>query len=388
MQYQVGGSLSFEAASYVERQADRKLYKALKQGEFCYILNSRQIGKSSLLIRIRHRLEQEGFKCVTLDMTNIGSKNITPQQWYGSIIADLCLGFGLIEKINLKAWWQQWENCSLTFILNLFIEQLLYVHFPRERLVIFIDEIDNLLNLNFPTDDFFGLIRFCYNQRAINPEYQRLTFAVFGVAIPSDLILNRNISPFNIGQSIEINDFEQQESLLLTQGLKVTDTQAQAILKEILFWTSGQPFLTQKICDLVASFVQNTTKHLPDSSLIADANFVSNLIKKYIIENWEFQDEPQHLRSICERIEHSGQHKDKILNIYQQILQGLPVKSDDSREQKELLLIGIVVIQKGLLKVKNQIYAEIFNLNWVEEQRTKNSRVSTLRRYISSGGRI
>ena len=98
--YQVGGSLRKDSPSYLERLADRKLYEALKAGEFCYVLNSRQMGKSSLLVRTRYRLQESGTVCTTLDMTGIGSENITALQWYKGIVVELGRSLKLFGKIN------------------------------------------------------------------------------------------------------------------------------------------------------------------------------------------------------------------------------------------------------------------------------------------------
>ena len=56
--YVVGGTMLPDAPSYVERNADKELFNALTNGEFCYVLTSRQMGKSSLMIRTASRLRE------------------------------------------------------------------------------------------------------------------------------------------------------------------------------------------------------------------------------------------------------------------------------------------------------------------------------------------
>src|SRR5262249_42769017 len=70
--YIAGGTLRPDAPSYVERQADADLYDGLRQGEFCYILTSRQMGKSSLMARTAARLRAEGVAVAVLDLAAIG----------------------------------------------------------------------------------------------------------------------------------------------------------------------------------------------------------------------------------------------------------------------------------------------------------------------------
>nr|WP_293101955.1 AAA-like domain-containing protein [Okeania sp. SIO2F4] len=379
--YQVGGSLSKNAPTYVTREADTQLYQALNRGEFCYILNCRQMGKSSLLVRTYHQLKQQGFECASIDMTNIGSQNTTSQKWYQGIIANLWLSLKLNRKFSLKTWWSSLSEMSDVQKLSRFIEEVILVQFPTENICIFIDEIDSILGLNFTVDDFFALIRYCYNQRAINSEYNRLNFAIFGVATPTDLIQDRKRTPFNIGTAIELHGFTIEEIEPLAASLPLEENQAKTLLKEILSWTGGQPFLTNKLCQLVMDAITQPDKY--EGNLFRNKNLydwrnqlaklplgygeflVENLVRNKILDDWQNHDDPEHLRTIQNRLLYNPTKVEKLLGIYKKIMHNKQIEVNKIPEETELILSGLIVKESGLLKVKNRIYEQVFNLEWI-----------------------
>src|SRR5215471_18933394 len=86
--YVVSGTLPLNAQSYVQRKADKDLLDALLSNEFCFVLNSRQMGKSSLCVRTMQRLSQEGVQPVFLDLQRFGGANTTPEQWYLGLLSE------------------------------------------------------------------------------------------------------------------------------------------------------------------------------------------------------------------------------------------------------------------------------------------------------------
>ncbi len=354
-EYKFGGALPLDNRTYVTRKADDELYRGLIVGEFCYVLNSRQMGKSSLRVRIMERLQVNKITCVAIDLNEIGT-SITQEKWYLGLINILANHLDLYSGFDLNHWSVNHNLLSPVQQLSKFVEEIFLKNISG-NIVIFIDEIDTLLSLkDFSRDDFFALLRLFYNQRVDKQSYKRLTFCLLGVATPSDLINDKKRTPFNIGRAIELNGFKFDEAKPLAEGLEGKVNNPQEILQQILDWTGGQPFLTQKLCHLISDSDDNRFLEIEE------------FVRSHIINNWESQDNPEHLKTISDRILQDEQKAGQLLGLYKQIWQKEVIKADENPVQMELRLTGLVVKRNGKLEVYNRIYEKVFNQKWIDKE--------------------
>ena len=226
-------------------------------------------------------------------------------------------------------------------------------------LVLAIDEIDFARSLPFDTDDFFAGIRECHNRRAHQPALKRLTFCLIGSATPNDLIQNAHITPFNVGKRVTITDFTPQEATPLADGLNSAGKDGKTLVAQILYWTNGHPYLTQKLCAAAALDRE-----------VSGAGDIDGLAKRLFLSRRASATEDVNLTFARDRLLKSDLNKDRLFGLYQAVHEEKRAIADDPRDPycNALRLSGIVVERAGYLFVRNRIYRELFTPAWAQEQ--------------------
>jgi len=353
--YTVGGTMKTTAPSYITRAADMQLLEAIRQHQFCYLLTSRQMGKSSLMVRTATRLRETGFRSVIIDLTGIGTTNLDTETWYLGQIQRIVKQLHL--QIDYLSWWRRQRHLGVVQRFMDFLTEVI-LNKISEPVAIFVDEIDTTLGLP-ESDDYFAAIRALYNDRAVNPELERLTFVLLGVASPSDLIKDPKRTPFNIGKRIQLADFRLDEAKSLITGLAPDPDSANQLLTRVFFWTEGHPYLTQKICTHVAQWAQSKWNQSDVPTIVDD--LVDEI---FLSEAGRHTDE--NLRFIRDRILETDDCIE-LLQIYKQIYQG-KVSIDDELDPilATLKLSGLIkTTDSGTSKIRNPIYKCVFDESWI-----------------------
>lgn len=342
--FQDEGGVVADGTFYVEREADRTLLDRLREGRLCVVLAPRQIGKSSLRDRTQRRLADAGITAVHVDVSAHTGADATEHWFYGGVIRDIARRLGWDESRVLAdgidrppaAWW------------NEFVQRELPERLDRPA-VIFLDEIDSVRKLGFEPDALFTAIRLAMNRPPA-------TFCLLGTMTPWEILRNPKAPPFNAGVQIRLEDFTADEARALLPGLAPLGD-AGPLLDEVLRWTSGHPYLTQRVC---AALVAAGSR---DVAAVVDAH----LLQQHGDPLFAYTETAFDLYA-------GGPAGVPLVELYGRLLRGERVAPDaSSREQLELRVTGMAAERDAAggraIAVRNRIYARHFDDAWLKRRR-------------------
>jgi WD40 repeat protein len=354
--YVVGGPVRPDQACYVLRDADTSFYARLSEQDYSYVLAPDQSGKTSLMAHTALRLRDDGVRVATVDLAQISGRDTVDDvgRWYYSIAYRIMRELRI--RSDMQTWWQ--ERSGLTNMQRLrefFLEVVL--ENSDDRIVIFIDRVEAVVGRPFARE-LLTAIRACHDARATEPEYQRLTFAMLGSAAIGQLVPGGTDSPFDVSSEIRLHDFSASELRGLSVGLGCDQTTAGQVSDRIFHWTSGQPYLSQKIL--------RTLARRPENSLTAAT--VDEVVGSLFLS----ADGPRpdaHLNAIGKQLTQESPGRVARLNLYGRIRNGSRVKADLGLDlHRNFYRLGIVTIDEdGFFKIRNEIYEQAFTTQWVNK---------------------
>jgi WD40 repeat protein len=361
--FQGGGTLR-DASIYVPRRADAELLERLLAHEFCHVLAPRQIGKSSLRRRTELRLRERGVQCVQIELSGIGSSGIAEDTWYYALAWEVAKRAG--TPIDLAQFWREHRELAPVHRWSRFLRDGLLAR-SVGPIVLFIDEIDVVLTLPFSADDFFTSIREIYNARADEPACERISFCLLGVAAPGNLMRDFARTPFNVGHAVTLGDFTPEEARALLPGLRGVGGDAEALLTAVLGWTDGHPYMTQLVCEHLVRAEADRSG--------SPEEWVARVVEEIFLNRGRGHDSNL---NYAERYVLDGEVSvpvTKMLDLYCRICEGKRVPAEpNSPVELHLCLSGMVAVRADAdgrcLRVRNRIFATVFDIAWVHEHET------------------
>ncbi|MFQ5640432.1 MAG: AAA-like domain-containing protein [bacterium] len=241
------GTMDPESHFYIERAGDGIAMEAIKrQGVTITIKAPRQMGKSSLLIRITQASTEIGKQAAFIDFQLFDKSALDDSDIFFQQFCTLLSDELEIEDRTDEFWKMPLGNsqrCS-RYVGRYLLKEL------DGPLVLAMDEMETMFDTEYRSD-FFSMLRNWHNSRATKPIWKQLDLALVTSTEPYQLIDNLNQSPFNVGEIIELPDFTPEEvNQLNNLHGSPFSAEDERKLVELL---GGHPYLTRRALYVIAS---------------------------------------------------------------------------------------------------------------------------------------
>jgi hypothetical protein len=239
----VGGALPLDSAFYIVRPTDEEFGAALEcRDSIVLVKGARQMGKTSLLARGLQQAREAGVRVVLMDF-----QMLSPAHLESAEALCLALAEGLADQLELplmpETGWSEYRSATMSLERYLRREVLGALSAP---LVWGMDEVDRLFP--YPSANaVFGLFRSWHNRRALDPTgpWARLTLALAYATEAHLFISDLNLSPFNVGTQVALEDFTLEQVAELNRRYQAPLRGAEE-LERFYRLVNGQPYLVRR----------------------------------------------------------------------------------------------------------------------------------------------
>jgi len=334
--FQDGGPLAADSPVYIPRQADIQALMRLRKMEYLLVTAPHQQGKTSLIGRIAFILQDENYQTILVQLNDLMNYK-EEAKWYWSLMQIITDGLENILSSSVLAAEPTLFDPQITW--RSYLRLLSDIAFREKiNLIVALDEA-GCVPKAWATN-FFSSIRSLYNYRLTQKRYNHITFIVSGTFNPRHLIDNINISDFNVAHQILLDDFSTdqiQEQVNLIEGCG----DAVEIAERIAYWTSGQPFMVQALCEILSAF-----------PMPLDIKAVDKAVNQFINKN------TQHLAGIFEQLRQSP---DLINDLKMLLINPEKLAVDINSNHFHLTRIIGILADKETAEVRNRIYFNRLN---------------------------
>jgi len=204
----------------------------------------RKWGKTSATIRMKEHERQQCFHTVCLnfrefDTDALQNLGIFLQKFCESIILELNSEEVQIEN-NVAKFWKESLVPNNKAKCRIYIQKYILTVINKP-LVIVLDEVDTIFGNSQIDVEFFALLRVFYERSASEPIWQKLKMII--VHSQDYTETSKNKSPFNVGESVELPEFDESQikKLLVLHGLNWQPEK----IKQLMELVGGHPYMVR-----------------------------------------------------------------------------------------------------------------------------------------------
>jgi serine/threonine-protein kinase len=279
------GTMPLDSKFYIRREPwdTRCLQEIEHRGGLVRVKAPRQMGKTSLLARIRDRANELGYQTVTVDFLETDESTFTDSsQFLKRLCALVSRKLGFSPRKVTEFWDEELfgpkENCT-----DFFEEHILSK--IDTSLFLGLDELDRLFPYEAVSKEFLTLLR-SWNEKAKVDK----TWAKFKLAIAhsteSYVVLESNVSPFNVGLAVDLPEFSSAHVMDLVgkHGLNWSEVDVTALMAMV----GGHPYLIRLALYHVAQ--QDLTLAQLLQAAPTDAGIFGEHLRRHL---WNLQQHPE-----------------------------------------------------------------------------------------------